>query len=377
MAMFSVCYVALALSGLCWADGDKPLRPPGCDAIEPLNRTESFDYYDRVAPVISRYFQNRSSIGIAWTSDTKDDPYADDLCGFTVHWFQERSPTKHWHIEIKDPDENSHLFQDLQPGTKYIYYVVAYYTTQHEPRSWKLTTYTDGCGPDVPDFCDAKGSEQCNEVTGSCICKTIQTLGDKCDSCPNGFYMHPLGCTTCDHCANDTYTSTGNCKPAKDSGDTMTCDCIHPYTGKHCRECSEGFFLDEGGICSPCRCPEGKEEDSHLTSCDPLTGKCDCPKDRSGHNCEKCADGYFGNPLTDGCIHTRNVGVTALIVIVVLIIVAVAAVSTYLVCRRRIAERVRMGFFRAHLREDYDKVNFTTLEEEPEFEPGRVKPLSA
>lgn len=73
----------------------------------------------------------------------------------------------------------------------------------------------------------------------------------------------------------------------------------------------------------------------------------------------------------------RNAGVTALIVIVVLIIGAVASVTTYMICRRRIAERMRKGFFRAHLREDYDKVNFTTLEEEPEFEPGPVKSLNS
>src|SRR6218665_1640912 len=64
-------------------------------------------------------------------------------------------------------------------------------------------------------FCDAKGSERCDEKTGICICKTKQTTGDKCDICPTGFYMHSLGCTTCDHCPNDNFRSNGTCRPGQ------------------------------------------------------------------------------------------------------------------------------------------------------------------
>ena len=45
--------------------------------------------------------------------------------------------------------------------------------------------------------------------------------------------------------------------------------------------------------CIPCQCY------GHSDTCDPVTGKCVCQHNTVGDNCEKCKDGFYGNP-TEG-----------------------------------------------------------------------------
>ena len=58
-------------------------------------------------------------------------------------------------------------------------------------------------------------------------------------------------------------------------------------------------FLLSGGFwfqfyrCIPCQCY------GHSDTCDPVTGKCVCQDNTTGDNCERCIDGFYGNP-TEG-----------------------------------------------------------------------------
>ena len=100
------------------------------------------------------------------------------------------------------------------------------------------------------------------------------------------------------------------------------CTCKSKYSGKKCRtcapkfinypdcdECQPGYFnypicegmkelvymlLENINFCNlllECRCVGDR---AATKNCDKMTGKCNCKEPYSGHNCEDCADTYFG-----------------------------------------------------------------------------------
>lgn len=74
------------------------------------------------------------------------------------------------------------------------------------------------------------------------------------------------------------------------------CKCPVGHVGQHCELCADGYKREivNGGPfsrCVPCNC------NNHSLSCDPNTGKCDCMHHTTGNTCEKCEEGYYGNPI--------------------------------------------------------------------------------
>jgi laminin alpha 1/2 len=83
----------------------------------------------------------------------------------------------------------------------------------------------------------------------------------------------------------------------KDNSDEYVClNCPVGHSGDHCEKCEDGFYgdpLEIGSKCLPCQC--------NGDPCDPVTGKCiKCEGNTEGWRCEKCKKGYFGNPEV-GC----------------------------------------------------------------------------
>ncbi|NXS28960.1 LAMA4 protein, partial [Pomatostomus ruficeps] len=117
------------------------------------------------------------------------------------------------------------------------------------------------------------------------------------EGCQEGFYR----------------TSSGKCSPCNCNGNANRCldgsgicvDCQRNTTGQHCEECPDGFIGDVvRGVptfCQPCPCPLPALA-NFAVSCYRKSGsvRCVCKENYAGPNCERCAPGYYGNPLLIG-----------------------------------------------------------------------------
>ncbi|XP_016138604.1 laminin subunit beta-1-like [Sinocyclocheilus grahami] len=141
--------------------------------------------------------------------------------------------------------------------------------------------------------CDRQGSlsAECDKVGGQCHCKP-NVIGRKCDQCAPGTYgFGPYGCTVCD-CHSQG--SVGHqCDPV-----TGQCPCQHGATGRQCSECQPGQWGFPN--CRQCQC------NGHAEICDPETGACyECRDYTAGQLCERCVNGFYGNPILGSGEHCR------------------------------------------------------------------------
>lgn len=82
------------------------------------------------------------------------------------------------------------------------------------------------------------------------------------------------------------------------------CLCRPGYAGASCERCAPGFFgnpLVLGSSCQPCDCSGNGDPNMIFSDCDPLTGACrGCLRHTTGPHCERCAPGFYGNALLPG-----------------------------------------------------------------------------
>ncbi|XP_050565519.1 laminin subunit alpha-2 [Cygnus atratus] len=148
-------------------------------------------------------------------------------------------------------------------------------------------------------------AEMCDDITGECLDCKHNTGGSYCDRCLPGFYGDPTKGTAedCQLCACPLNIPSNNFSPTChfDRSHGLICDeCPVGYMGPRCERCAEGYFgqpLVPGGSCRPCQCNDNLDF-SVPGSCDSLSGAClICKPGTTGQYCERCADGYFGNAL--------------------------------------------------------------------------------
>lgn len=141
--------------------------------------------------------------------------------------------------------------------------------------------------------CDPQGSlsGECDKVGGQCRCKP-NVMGRRCDQCAPGTYGFGVsGCTPCS-CHPDGSVSH-QCDPV-----IGQCQCRQGATGRQCSDCQPGQWGFPS--CSPCQC------NGHADSCDSHTGECRGCRDYTvGHHCERCVDGFYGNPVLGSGEHCR------------------------------------------------------------------------
>ncbi|XP_075729518.1 wing blister isoform X1 [Rhipicephalus microplus] len=162
--------------------------------------------------------------------------------------------------------------------------------------------------------CDCNNhADSCDPYTGKCDECLHNTTGPNCNECLPGFYGNAvLGFTDdCKPCScppgASLYDLPSECRtivtPAGES-DYVCLECPPNHAGNKCERCADGFFGNPaipGEPCRPCRC--GPNADTSVPGyCDHRTGRClRCRGNTGGWNCLECLDGYFGNPATGDC----------------------------------------------------------------------------
>ncbi|XP_002168125.3 laminin subunit beta-1 isoform X1 [Hydra vulgaris] len=147
--------------------------------------------------------------------------------------------------------------------------------------------------------CSRVGSKNllCDDFTGECLCKE-GLEGRTCNSCPKNHFGFP------------------DCKPCKCYGHSSTCDaatgvcnnCLHNTKGTNCQLCKDGYYgnalLGTENACQRCQCPGGSSGNQFSNTCELRdVGKVfctNCSEGFTGTQCEKCDNGYYGNPLIQG-----------------------------------------------------------------------------
>ncbi|KAM9666921.1 laminin subunit alpha-2 [Trichechus inunguis] len=148
-------------------------------------------------------------------------------------------------------------------------------------------------------------AESCDDITAECLNCKDHTSGPYCNECLPGFYGDPTKGTSedCQPCACPLNSPSNNFSPTchLDRSLGLICDeCPVGYTGPRCERCAEGYFGQPsvpGGSCQPCQCNDNLDF-SIPGSCDSLSGSClICKPGTTGSYCELCADGYFGDAV--------------------------------------------------------------------------------
>lgn len=145
--------------------------------------------------------------------------------------------------------------------------------------------------PCVPCECNGHGTE-CHPETGVCVCLE-NTAGDHCEICMVGYYKQDERCIPCP-CPNEIA-----CASTAD-GVVKCLSCPDGHYGNHCEFCMDGWFGDPLGLgaCQRCSC-NGNIDPNSIMNCDRVTGEClKCTYNTTGPRCERCLDGYYGQPLS-------------------------------------------------------------------------------
>ncbi|XP_057713602.1 laminin subunit gamma-1 [Corythoichthys intestinalis] len=160
------------------------------------------------------------------------------------------------------------------------------------------------------EACHCNGhSDACNPDTGACDCQH-NTGGLSCERCRDGFYGDATKGTSLD-CQPCPCPAGATCAAIPKTDQVVCTNCPTGTTGKRCELCDDGFFgdpLGQGGpvrACRACKCSDNIDPNA-VGNCDRETGQClKCIYNTDGFFCDRCKDGFYGNPLaaepTDKC----------------------------------------------------------------------------
>uniref|UniRef100_A0A8D0GBE9 Laminin subunit gamma 2 n=1 Tax=Sphenodon punctatus TaxID=8508 RepID=A0A8D0GBE9_SPHPU len=147
-------------------------------------------------------------------------------------------------------------------------------------------------------LCNCQGGGSCDPDTGDCY--SGDEHRDPSTSCPPGFYSDPWNPENCRPCQCQ---DGRDCSVVPGTQDVVCNRCPPGATGARCEVCTNGYFgdpLGESGPvrrCQPCQCNNNIDPET-TRMCNRLTGEClKCLYNTTGFSCDRCKDGFFGNPL--------------------------------------------------------------------------------
>ncbi|XP_067856467.1 laminin subunit alpha-5 isoform X2 [Heptranchias perlo] len=158
-------------------------------------------------------------------------------------------------------------------------------------------------GKCVPCNCNGR-SDQCLDGSGICVNCQHNTEGDHCDRCKTGLVENAtLGeASLCVQCPCPLKVSSNNfAKDCVNRGNRMQCLCKPGYAGLKCERCAPGYYGNPmvlGSQCQPCNCNGNTDSNMLFSNCDSLTGVClGCMHNTAGPHCELCAPGFYGDAV--------------------------------------------------------------------------------
>ncbi|KAK2856644.1 hypothetical protein Q5P01_005379 [Channa striata] len=153
--------------------------------------------------------------------------------------------------------------------------------------------------------CNCKGhADDCEGITGICVNCRDHSAGDFCEMCEDGYMLAPSldGRHTCRPCACPLSVPSNNFAVRCDRGaTTVRCKCQEGYAGHTCERCAPGYYGNPmviGNFCKRCDCNSNSDPNLIFNECHNVTGHCQhCWGNTAGANCERCAPGFYGDAI--------------------------------------------------------------------------------
>lgn len=153
----------------------------------------------------------------------------------------------------------------------------------------------------IPCSCNGH-ADICDPESGKCACQH-NTDGQNCEMCAKGFYGNALAGTPND-CEPCPCPDGGACVEVPGNIESPLCtECPPGRTGARCEKCEDGYFGDPKGLfgevtpCQKCECNNNVDPNA-IGNCNTLTGECiRCIDNTDGDHCQRCKSGFFGDAL--------------------------------------------------------------------------------
>ncbi|KAJ3586856.1 hypothetical protein NHX12_013248, partial [Muraenolepis orangiensis] len=154
-------------------------------------------------------------------------------------------------------------------------------------------------------LCNCNGhSDRCLDGSGTCLDCQHNTVGDHCDRCQGGFLgnnsLHGQSCSSCP-CPLQI-ASNNFAMGCVQKSNRMQCLCLPGYAGPNCERCAPGFYgnpMVVGSSCQPCGCHDNTDPNMLFSDCHSVTGEClSCMHHTAGPHCQRCSPGYHGDAIT-------------------------------------------------------------------------------
>uniref|UniRef100_A0A3B3BAH3 Laminin, alpha 4 n=1 Tax=Oryzias melastigma TaxID=30732 RepID=A0A3B3BAH3_ORYME len=153
--------------------------------------------------------------------------------------------------------------------------------------------------------CNCKGNaDSCEDITGVCINCRDHSTGDFCEMCEEGYTLSVSlnGRHHCQPCSCPLSSPSNNfAVRCEKGGVTLRCICQEGYAGHYCERCAPGYYGNPmviGDSCKRCDCNGNSDPNLIFSECHNVTGHCQhCWGNTAGTNCERCAPGYYGDAI--------------------------------------------------------------------------------